>query len=178
MSRTRRQSPTRRKPRRRAPSKPIPEGATVVYTDGACRGNPGPGGWGWIVPDGDWAFGCEARSTNQRMEVTAALRALEALQGPVVVCSDSTYVVNCFRDGWHEGWVRNDWRNSRKQPVANRDLWEPLICLFLPRAEEIAWRWVKGHSGDRWNDAADRLAVRGAETQRSGAGVFCDLGAL
>ena len=177
MSRSRRATHTRRKPRR-APPKPIPEGSTAVYTDGACRGNPGPGGWGWVVPDGDWAYGAEAATTNQRMEVTAALRALESLTGPVVVFSDSTYVVNCFRDGWHEGWVRNGWKNAKKQPVANRDLWEPLIGVYLPRSEEIAWRWVRGHAGDRWNDMADRLAVRGAVTQGGGAGSCPDLGDL
>ena len=166
--RTRGKNPRRRRPRP-APE-PIPEGSVVVYTDGACRGNPGPGGWGWVIPDGDWAFGSDRRTTNQRMEVTAALRALETVQGPMAVFSDSTYVVNCFRDRWHEGWVRNDWKNSKKQPVANRDLWEPLIGLYLPRREEIQWRWVRGHSQNKWNDTADRLAVHGAQTQTSGAG--------
>ena len=123
-----------------------------------------------MIPDGAWAFGPDSRTTNQRMEVTAALRALEAIEGPLAVFSDSTYVVNCFRDRWHEGWLRNGWLNSKKQPVANRDLWEPLIGLYLPRAGEVEWRWVRGHSGDRWNDVADRLAVRGADAQTSGSG--------
>ena len=93
---------------------------TDVYTDGACRGNPGPGGWGWVVPDGPWASGPERRSTNQRMEVRAVLDALSSLEGPLTVFSDSTYVVNCFRDRWHEGWVRRGWgelqTQARSQP--------------------------------------------------------------
>ncbi len=99
---------------------------TVVYTDGSSLGNPGPGGWAWAVPNGPYASGAEPRSTNQRMEVTAVIRALEANQGPVHVKSDSTYVVNCFRDRWWEGWKRRGWRNTAGKPVANRDLWEPL----------------------------------------------------
>ena len=101
---------------------------TVVYTDGSCLGNPGPGGWAWAVPDGPFASGAEARSTNQRMEITAVIRALEALEGPVHVNSDSTYVVNCFRDRWWEGWKRRGWRNTAGKPVANRDLWELLLA--------------------------------------------------
>ena len=100
---------------------------TVVYTDGACRGNPGPGGWAWADVDGPWASGAEAESTNQRMELQAALEAVLAHPGELNVVSDSTYVVNCFRDGWWEGWLRRGWKNSQRQPVANRDLWEPLV---------------------------------------------------
>ena len=136
----------------------------IVYTDGACAGNPGPGGWAWAVsPSGSpWASGGEARSTNQRMEVQAVLEALRALPGPVVVVSDSTYVVNCFRDRWWEGWLRKGWTNSKRQPVANRDLWEPLVTLVRSREDEVAFRWVKGHSGDPMNDLVDRLAVEAA----------------
>ncbi|HLT95580.1 MAG TPA: ribonuclease H, partial [Acidimicrobiia bacterium] len=135
----------------------------TVYTDGACLGNPGPGGWAWIVPDGPFASGAEARTTNQRMELSAALDAVRTLEGPLDVVSDSTYVVNCFRDRWWEGWLARGWVNSQKQPVANRDLWEPLVEEV--RRRDIGFRWVKGHSGDRWNDLADRLAVEAAETQ-------------
>ena len=134
---------------------------TVVYTDGSCRGNPGPGGWGWVVPGGESASGSAPQTTNQRMELTAVLEAVRSLDGPLEVFSDSTYVVNCFRDRWWEGWIRRGWRNSQKKPVANRDLWEPLIELVLPR--DIAFRWVKGHAGDRWNDEADRLATEAAD---------------
>ena len=88
----------------------------------------------------------------------AVLEALGELAGSVEVVSDSTYVVNCFRDEWHAGWLRRGWLNSNRKPVANRDLWEPLIGLYLPRRAEISFRWVKGHSGDQWNEIADRLA--------------------
>ena len=145
--------------------------ATVVYTDGACSGNPGPGGWAWAIPDGRWASGVEARSTNQRMEIMAVLDALRTLDGPLRVVSDSTYVVNCFRDRWWEGWLRRGWVNSQRKPVANRDLWEPLIELYRARAGEIEFAWVKGHSGDRWNDVVDVLAVEAARTQRPASGI-------
>lgn len=135
---------------------------TTVYTDGACSGNPGPGGWAWIVPDGPFGSGAENPTTNQRMELSAALDAVRSLEGPLEVVSDSTYVVNCFRDRWWEGWLRRGWVNSNKKPVANRDLWEPLIDAV--RSRDIVFRWVKGHSGDRWNDYADRLAVEAADT--------------
>lgn len=139
----------------------------VVYTDGACRGNPGPGGWAWVVPGGLWACGAEPHTTNQRMELRAALEALSELDGPVQVVSDSAYVVNCFRDEWHAGWRKRGWRTSGRKPVANRDLWEPLVELFLARAHEVSWRWVRAHSGDEWNEMADQLAVCAAEDQRS-----------
>ena len=144
---------------------------TAVYTDGACRGNPGgPGGWAWAVPKGPWASGCEAKSTNQRMEVKAALEALRELPGPLCVYSDSTYVVNCFRDRWHEGWRKKGWLNSQRKPVANRDLWEPLIELYLPRSDDITFKWVRGHSGNTWNDLADQLAVQAAVSQQPARG--------
>jgi ribonuclease HI len=101
------------------------------------------------------------------MEVTAVLEALKELvpEGPVgiEVVSDSTYVVNCFRDRWWEGWLKRDWKNSQRKPVANRDLWEPLIELALASEAAVSWRWVKGHSGDRWNDRVDELATQAAD---------------
>lgn len=139
-----------------------------MYTDGACQGNPGPGGWAWIVPDGPFAAGGEEKTTNQRMELTAALDAVKSLEGPLEVISDSTYVVNCFRDRWWEGWIARGWMTSAKKPVANRDLWEPLVEEV--RGRDIVFRWVKGHSGDRWNDLADRLAVEAAESQEARRG--------
>ena len=134
----------------------------TVFTDGACSGNPGPGGWGWAVaPDGEPnGSGGERATTNQRMELTAVLEALRTLDptvGPIEIVSDSTYVVNCFRDRWWVNWERNGWRNAKKQPVANDDLWRPLIELV--RAGDVTFRWVKGHSGDAMNDLVDRLAV-------------------
>src|SRR5581483_666499 len=143
----------------------------IVYTDGACSGNPGPGGWAWAVaPSGPFASGAEAQTTNQRMELRAVLEALAALDGPLEVRSDSTYVVNCFRDRWWEGWLARGWTNSQKKPVANRDLWEPLIQAYRRRTGEIAFTWVKGHSSDRLNDVVDRLAVEASLTQRPRAG--------
>lgn len=136
----------------------------VVYTDGACSGNPGPGGWGWAVAPDATPFGAggERSTTNQRMELMAVLEALRSLgvgseAGPVEVVSDSTYVVNCFRDGWWVKWEQNGWRNSKKQPVANADIWKPLVALV--KLGDVSFRWVKGHSGDVMNDAADALAV-------------------
>ncbi|MGY6499753.1 MAG: RNase H family protein [Acidimicrobiales bacterium] len=142
----------------------------VAYTDGACSGNPGPGGWAWVRTDGPWASGADRHSTNQRMEITAAYEAVRAAAGePIEVVSDSTYVVNCFRDRWWEGWLRRGWTNSKKEPVANRDLWEPFIDLVRERGN-VTFRWVKGHGGDPMNDIADRLAVAAAAEQRGREG--------
>jgi len=142
---------------------------TTAYTDGACSGNPGPGGWAWAALDGRWASGHAADTTNQRMEITAAFEAVRSLSGELEVVSDSTYVVHCFRDGWWEGWLRRGWRNARKEPVANRDLWEPFIELVRAR-RDVTFRWVKGHGGDPMNDLVDRLAVAAGATQRAGSG--------
>ncbi|HEV8626532.1 MAG TPA: ribonuclease H, partial [Acidimicrobiia bacterium] len=143
----------------------------VVYTDGACSGNPGPGGWAWAVaPSGPFESGAEAKATNQRMELRAVLEALTTLDGELEVRSDSTYVVNCFRDRWWEGWLARGWVNSAKKPVANRDLWEPLISAYRRRAHEISFTWVKGHSDDALNDVVDRLAVEAALTQQGRSG--------
>jgi ribonuclease HI len=156
-------------------SRPRPGRATIVpvtttvYTDGACSGNPGPGGWAWAVPGGAWASGAEPRTTNQRMEITAALEAVRALEGPLEVVSDSTYVVNCFRDSWWKGWMARGWRNAAGKPVANRDLWEPLIELYRSRGD-VVWRWVKGHGADEFNNLVDRLAVEAALTQQPASG--------
>ena len=103
--------------------------------------------------------GSDADTTNQRMELTAVLRAIENLPGELEVHSDSTYVVNCFNDKWYEGWISRGWKNSQKKPVANRDIWEPLITLYLERSDEISFVWVKGHSGNTFNEIADQLAV-------------------
>jgi len=137
-------------------------GPIEVYTDGACSGNPGPGGWAWAVaPDGaEFSCGGERHTTNQRMEIHAVLDALRTLEGDLVIVSDSTYVVNCFRDRWYVRWQSNGWRNAKKEPVANTDLWKPLVELYVARRPEF--RWVKGHSGDPMNDLVDRLAVAAA----------------
>jgi ribonuclease HI len=140
---------------------------TRVHTDGACRGNPGPGGWAWASGASDYASGAEAHTTNQRMEVRAVIEALlEHTEGPIEVVSDSTYVVKCFHDRWYEGWRRRAWKNSKGQPVANRDLWEALIPLVLESGRKVTFSWVKGHSGDRMNDFVDELATAAADAQR------------
>jgi ribonuclease HI len=105
------------------------------------------------------------------MEITAALEAVQALPGELVVVSDSTYVVNCFRDRWWAGWEARGWRNSAGKPVANRDLWEPLIDLYRARGD-VTFRWVKGHSGDPMNDLVDRLAVEAGATQTEASGAL------
>ncbi|MEM9564465.1 MAG: RNase H family protein [Actinomycetota bacterium] len=143
-------------------------GKTDVFTDGACSGNPGPGGWAWATRDGRHGSGGDPSTTNQRMELQAVLEALRALRGEVVVHSDSTYVVNCFNESWYEGWLARDWRTSQRKPVANRDIWQPLIELYLDRPGEITFVWVKGHSGDEMNDLVDRLAVAEATALKEG----------
>ncbi len=146
----------------------------IVYTDGACRGNPGPGGWAWAVPGGRYASGADPHTTNQRMEIMAALEALRTLtpdaSAGIEVVSDSTYVVKCFTDGWWRGWLRRNWKNSQNKPVANRDLWEPLIELALSSEAVVRFRWVKGHSGDQWNDRVDELATLAADSGTGSSG--------
>lgn len=147
------------------PATTVPVEALSVWTDGACSGNPGPGGWAWATQDGRQDSGGAPLTTNQRMEIQAALEAVRALDGPLVVVSDSTYVVNCFRDRWYQGWLARGWLTSAKKPVANRDLWEPLVSTVLDRGD-VSFRWVKGHSGDPMNDLVDQLAVAAGQRQR------------
>ncbi len=137
---------------------------TAVYTDGACQGNPGPGGWAWAIKDGRSNFGSASHTTNQRMELTAVLEAITANEGPLTVISDSTYVVNCFHQNWWRGWKAKGWVNAKGEPVANQDLWKPLIDLVLER-DNVTFRWVKGHSGDPMNDLVDQLATQAASRQ-------------
>ncbi len=139
---------------------------TVVYTDGACSGNPGPGGWAWAIDRKRFGSGGEAHSTNQRMEVQAVLEALRVLPGEVEIVSDSTYVVNCFNNKWWPGWIRKGWKNSQGKPVANQDLWMPLIELYQSRSKELKFTWVKGHSGNVMNDFVDQLAVAASAKAR------------
>jgi ribonuclease HI len=138
---------------------------TTVYTDGACRGNPGPGGWAWAVPDGPWRSGAAASTTNQRMELQAVLDAVSRLEGALEIVSDSAYVVNCFAARWWEGWERRGWKNAQRQDVANQDLWRPLVEAHKAAPGRLTFRWVKGHAGDPMNDLVDRLAVEAAARQ-------------
>ncbi len=137
----------------------------VIYTDGACRGNPGPGGWGALLIYGDrerTLKGGEAQTTNNRMELTAVIRALDALREScaVTLYTDSTYVMQGLNN-WLPGWKKNGWRTSDKKPVKNKDLWETLdVCV---KSHKIDWKWVKGHAGDPGNERADELAGLGLE---------------
>ena len=136
-----------------------------IFTDGACRGNPGPGGWGVILRSGSHEkelFGGEQSTTNNRMELRAAIEGLAALKRPsrVTVTTDSQYVRQGITQ-WIEGWKRNQWRTSAKKPVKNRDLWQ--LLDQLTSRHEVTWEWVKGHSGHPDNELADALANRGID---------------
>lgn len=129
-----------------------------IYTDGACSGNPGPGGWAWASSRDHFASGGDPATTNNKMELMAVLRAIEANPGPITVVMDSTYV----KDGlekWSVNWIRNGWMTKDRKPVKNREIWEPLIAARDARRGEIGFEWVKGHSGDPMNDLVDELAV-------------------
>ncbi|CAN5902452.1 hypothetical protein BH23ACT2_BH23ACT2_27750 [soil metagenome] len=144
--------------------------ALRVYTDGACSGNPGPGGWAWASSPDHAASGGDPATTNNRMELMAVLRAIDDNPGrPLVVVMDSTYV----KDGlerWSVNWVRNGWVTKGRQPVKNRELWEPLIAARDARGGQVTFEWVKGHSGDVMNDLVDRLAVQERDRFRADIG--------
>jgi ribonuclease HI len=136
-----------------------------IFTDGACRGNPGPGGWGVLLRYGDKErslCGGEAETTNNRMELTAVIEGLKALKEPceVVLTSDSTYVLKGIQE-WLPNWKKRGWKTAAKKPVKNADLWQQLDGVL--GAHKIDWRWVKGHSGHRENDIADQLANQGID---------------
>lgn len=140
-----------------------------IFTDGACKGNPGPGGWGAILSAGKHQkeiFGGEAETTNNRMELTAAIKALEAIKKPshVILTTDSQYVRRGIIE-WIAGWKLNGWKNSAKKPVKNVDLWQALDQQNSRHTVE--WRWVKGHSGHPQNERADQLANLGIEQLKS-----------
>ena len=139
-----------------------------IYTDGACRGNPGAGGWGAVLQFGrreKELYGGEADTTNNRMELTAAIRALAALKRPcrVTLYTDSTYVRNGILQ-WLARWQRSNWKTANRRPVKNKDLWQALAKLN--EFHEIDWRWVKGHAGNPGNERADELANRGLDEHR------------
>jgi ribonuclease HI len=146
--------------------------AVTIHTDGACVPNPGPGGWGALLRYGgherELCGGDAGTTTNNRMELTAPIEALEALTRPSVVhlYTDSTYVRNGITS-WVTSWQRNGWRTSAKQPVKNEDLWRRLVDACA--RHEVQWHWVKGHNGDEGNERADRLAARGLAEALAGA---------
>ncbi len=141
-----------------------------IYTDGACKGNPGPGGWGALLLAGGSErelCGGESGTTNNRMELTAVIEALTALKRPchVVLFLDSEYVRKGITE-WIGGWKARGWRTAAKQPVKNVDLWQRLDALVTDAGHRIEWHWVKGHSGDPGNERADSLANQGVQHGR------------
>ena len=139
----------------------------IIHTDGACKGNPGPGGWGVLMQSGEHErelFGGEPQTTNNRMELMAVIEGLRALKRPcqVALYLDSEYVRKGITE-WIHGWKAKGWRTAAKQPVKNADLWQQLDVLVHQGDHAIDWHWVKGHSGDPGNERADALANRGVE---------------
>jgi len=141
-----------------------------IFADGACRGNPGPGGYGAILKYEKHVkeiSGCATHTTNNRMEMTAIIEALRKLKRPckIRVVTDSNYVVKGMTE-WVSGWVRRSWVNSQKMPVLNRDLWEMLLKLSKPH--QIEWRWIKGHHGHKENERCDELAKKAIQQNVKG----------
>ena len=139
----------------------------TIYTDGACSGNPGPGGWAAVLIYGEHEkelSGAEADTTNNRMELMAAICALEALKErcSVTVNTDSAYLCNAFEKRWLQGWQRNGWMTASKKPVENQDLWKRI--LTLTNEHQVEWKKVKGHSDDKYNERCDKLARKAVES--------------
>lgn len=147
----------------------MPSKHLVIYTDGACSGNPGPGGWGVLMQYAGKEkemFGGEPETTNNRMELMAAIKALEAVKpgykGPITLWTDSTYVMKGITE-WIHGWKKRGWKKSDKKPVLNADLWKELDIVNA--RHDVNWQWVKGHAGEEGNERADELARRGIPSE-------------
>lgn len=139
-----------------------PTTEVLLYTDGACSGNPGPGGWAYLLEHGGRrkeGSGGDANTTNNRMEMKAIIEGLNALNKPciVTVCSDSALIINAFNDKWIDNWIKRGWKKADKKPVENRDLWEEMLAAM--QRHQIIWKKVKGHSTDERNNRVDELAV-------------------
>ena len=143
-----------------------------IYTDGSTRGNGTEnsyGGWAFVMENGYYESGAEANTTNNRMELTAALKALSYMAtehfdkfcNGVTIYTDSAYLYNCWKDNWWKSWLNNDWKNSKKQPVQNQDLWEKLIPFFI--LDNVTFEKVKGHNGHHFNELADQYATGAAD---------------
>lgn len=138
----------------------------IVFTDGACSGNPGPGGWGvllqWNNEEKELTGGAN-HTTNNRMEMRAVIEALNALNQPcyVKIHSDSALIVNAFKQGWIDGWLKRGWKKANKKPVENRDLWEEMLAAMQPH--DVEWIKVKGHSDNERNNRVDALAVEASK---------------
>lgn len=140
---------------------------TYIYTDGACKGNPGIGGWGSIIKIGDYSvelYDGEKNTTNNRMEIMAVLKAIEFLAKPseIILCSDSQYVCNALKLGWAKKWKENNWMRNKKDKALNSDLWDKLLNA-LEKHDLVEVRWVRGHNGHRENERCDKLANLGIE---------------
>lgn len=154
----------------------------VIYTDGSCIGNGtenAPGGWAWAIDKAIYVSGFEPNTTNQRMEIRAALEAIRAhdrgnrFPQSIVIVSDSKYVVDCFLADppWWKKWIANGFKSAERKPIKNQDLWQPLIELYRAQSDSVRFRWVRGHNGDPMNEFVDQLAQAAA---RSGKGVNND----
>ena len=137
----------------------------IIYTDGACRGNPGPGGWGVLIEYGELSkqlYGGDVSTTNNKMELTAAIMALKEIKEPceIILYTDSKYVLQGIEE-WIHNWKKREWKGANKKPVKNIELWKELD--ELRDKHNIKWNWVKGHSGDPGNETADMLANRGID---------------
>lgn len=139
----------------------------LMYTDGACRGNPGPGGWGVLLEANGQTrelSGADPATTNNRMEMLAVIKGLEALKRPckVTICSDSALIINAFTKGWIKSWQAKGWKKADNKPVENKELWEAMLTAM--QQHQVNWKKVKGHSTDERNNRVDELAVQASKT--------------